>query len=88
MTREGRDLLVEFLEGWYSQREFAIELGVTPEMVNHILRGRRRPSLDLAFRIAELSDGYVPVSAWRCDDAAGREELDADVSGTDKEGCG
>jgi len=65
MKNRGSCLLGHFLAGCRSQAQFAREIGVTAEAVNHLLHGRRRPSLDLAFRIAEASAGQVPVSAWR-----------------------
>lgn len=39
-----------------SQEEFAAQIGVTRWMVNRIETGKRKPSLDLALRIQELTE--------------------------------
>jgi DNA-binding XRE family transcriptional regulator len=39
-----------------NQRQLAARLGVRPSHVNHILWGRRTPSLKLAMKIAELAN--------------------------------
>ena len=40
-----------------NQRELAKKLKMNPVYLNAILRGRRRPSPDLALRIEQKSDG-------------------------------
>jgi putative transcriptional regulator len=39
-----------------SQQELAAQIGVTRWMVNRIETGKRKPSLDLALRIQELTE--------------------------------
>lgn len=40
----------------YTQKELAVELGVTRQTINNIERGRYDPSLELAFEIARCFD--------------------------------
>ena len=42
------------------QTEFAKTVGVSRVHMGEILRGRRRPSVKLARRIEEVTDGQVP----------------------------
>jgi hypothetical protein len=44
---------------------FADELGVTADYLYKILRGERRGSLDLAFKVQEKTRGVVPAESFR-----------------------
>jgi transcriptional regulator with XRE-family HTH domain len=47
-----------------TQRAFACRLGISGAFLSQIMAGNRRPSLDLAIRIARLTGGAVPVESW------------------------
>lgn len=47
-----------------SRAEVAERLGVTRGYVDHLARETRRPSLDLAAAIEEMTSGEVPASYW------------------------
>lgn len=42
--------------------DVAQALGISQSQVSHLLRGARRPSLDLALRIYDLTG--IPIAAW------------------------
>jgi DNA-binding transcriptional regulator YdaS (Cro superfamily) len=46
------------------QGAFALRAGVSSALISQIISGNRRPSLDLAVRIARLTGGAVPVDSW------------------------
>jgi plasmid maintenance system antidote protein VapI len=46
------------------QKDFAEAVEIGPDFLSHLLRGRKRPSLDTAVRIEEASDGAVPTKSW------------------------
>ncbi len=46
------------------QKQFADAADIKPDFLSHLLRGRKRPSLDTANRIAAASRGAVPTSLW------------------------
>jgi len=46
------------------RNEFARSVGISAPYLTQILAGRKRPSLDLAFRIEKATDGIVPASCW------------------------
>lgn len=46
------------------QDDFAASVGVTQATISKLVRGAARPSLDLAFTIARVTNGAVPVSVW------------------------
>ena len=39
-------------------------LGITRGYMSQVVSGSRQPSLTLALKIAQVTDGAVPVSAW------------------------
>jgi hypothetical protein len=45
-------------------KELADELELTPWAVYNMRSGYHRPSLEVAVRIADLSDGAVPADSW------------------------
>ncbi|MBC7156376.1 MAG: helix-turn-helix transcriptional regulator [Rhodobacteraceae bacterium] len=47
-----------------SQREWAARFGVSEPYLSDLLRGNRRPSLDLACRIERATGGAVPALSW------------------------
>lgn len=47
-----------------SQREVAQSLGWDSTYVSAIVNGRRRPQLNNAFKIQELTKSNVPVDSW------------------------
>lgn len=67
---EGCRLLQKHLNGSNSsgkpleQKDFAATAGLTPTFINHLLWGRKRPSVDTAVAIEKASSGSIPVSAW------------------------
>ena len=46
------------------QKVMAEKIGVDPTMLNHMLYGRKRPSVDAAVLIEKKTGGAVPVKAW------------------------
>ena len=58
------------LQEWFDRDEaptksaFARMVGRSPQTITGLCKGRTRPSLSLAFRIAELTNGEVPASIW------------------------
>lgn len=60
------DLLQTYLASkGMRQSALADALGINRGYMSELASGRKRPSLDLAFRIAEVTEGAVPVSAWQ-----------------------
>ena len=54
--------LREFLkQNSFSERQFAKKIGVSQQHLNFILRGLRTPSLELARRIIEATEGKVNI---------------------------
>lgn len=47
-----------------SQSTFADQLGVSKGYLSQILAGKREPSREMILRIARVTDGSVPPSAW------------------------
>jgi len=47
-----------------TQSAFADRLGVKQSFVSRLIRGEAMPSLKTAVRIAEVTGGAVPVTAW------------------------
>ena len=47
-----------------TQRALAAALGVQPATVNHWCRGKRTPRVGLALKLAEVTGGAVPLTAW------------------------
>ena len=47
-----------------TKSDFARSLGISAPYLSQILGGIRRPSLDVALRIASVTNGEVPVDAW------------------------
>lgn len=45
--------------------DFARRLGINHVYLSQILSGHRRPSFGLMCRIEEVTDGQVPLAAWR-----------------------
>lgn len=43
---------------------WARELGVEPSYVCHLRRRRRKPSLEVAFRIEDVTRNEVPARSW------------------------
>ena len=60
---------VHLFRAWLTSQPLSREsvaqlLGCSRQAVWALAQGRFAPSLALAFRIAELSEGAVPVGAW------------------------
>lgn len=54
--------LSEYLkETKLTQEEFAALVGVTRPFITNILNGKRNPSIQLAIRIDEVTNGKVPL---------------------------
>lgn len=47
-----------------TQTAWAARLGVSKSYLSDLLGGKRRPSLDLAFRIERATGGAVPAAVW------------------------
>ena len=61
----GMENLARYITGaQISKSEFARDVGISAPYLSQILGGIRRPSLDVALRIAAATDGNVPVEAW------------------------
>ena len=50
-------------KGW-TREKTAERLGIKVAMLNALCRGTRRPSLELAFEIQDLTDGAVSARSW------------------------
>ena len=62
---EGCVLLSTYLDKKnIEQKGFAEKAKMGAAFLNHILKGRKRPSLDTAARIELETDGKVPARAW------------------------
>ena len=62
-TRGGKELwdyIVEHFDG--NQTQFALSVDMTHGYLNHILMGRKTPSLDLAAKLERVAG--VPCIAW------------------------
>ncbi len=46
------------------QRELAEAFGISRPHLSLLLAGKKRPSLELAVRIEQMTDGAVPVTSW------------------------
>ena len=44
--------------------EVARRLGITRQYLDRLTNGTRRPDLELAVRVEDLTDGQVPVRSW------------------------
>lgn len=62
MTRGQRDLLAWLDRCWLQDQQLAAELCISRAYLSQILRGRRRPGLDLAARLHTLTG--IPPLAW------------------------
>jgi transcriptional regulator with XRE-family HTH domain len=47
-----------------SVNEFGRKLGVSAGVVSRYMTGQRRPSIEIALRIAAETGGKVPVESW------------------------
>ena len=47
-----------------TQRALAAALGVQPATVHYWCRGARKPRVGLALKLAEVTGGAVPLTAW------------------------
>lgn len=50
-----------------SQRAFAELIGCSPSYLSEIMSGRKRPGMDLAFKIHRATGGKVTVESWMKD---------------------
>jgi len=64
-TIAGMDLARYFKEKKMPVAEFAAIVGVHRTQMYKFKNGDRRPSLDVAIRIEEATDGLVPVESFR-----------------------
>jgi DNA-binding transcriptional regulator YdaS (Cro superfamily) len=71
-TTDSNSRLREFING-RTQTEMAERIGCSSGMLSLLLSGERRPSLELARRIAHVTDGQVRMDKWR--DAPSRDPL-------------
>lgn len=54
--------LLEYLKkSNLTQKEFSIRVGVTDAHINHILQGKKNPSIHLVQRIVKETDGQVTI---------------------------
>lgn len=66
----GRPRIVETeLSRWLDKAgitrdEFAERLGLTRQYTDKLCRGERRPGLEVAVLIEQLTDGAIPPSMW------------------------
>lgn len=54
-----------------NQSDAADALGLSQAALSDYENGRKSPSVDRALRIAELTEGAVPVESWRKPDESG-----------------
>lgn len=60
-----REKLKQFLaDRGLQQQDLATDLGVSQGCVSDLVRGRRNPSGELAFRIESMTRGEVPARGW------------------------
>jgi len=61
----GMEQLATYLKaGGIKRNEFARSVGISAPYLTQILGGLKRPSLALAFRIEQITQGAVPASCW------------------------
>lgn len=59
------DTLSDFIrDAQMTRSQFAERVGISAPYLSQIMSGSRRPSIDVAFRIAEATRNSVPVDAW------------------------
>lgn len=64
----GRRLLGTWLQKTrHSQAEFGRVVGLSALAMSNVLTGRTRPSLSVAIRVEEATEGAVKCSAWKLD---------------------
>lgn len=57
--------LAAYLEHWAeTQSSFAARANLDRHTLNHIVKGRRQPTLTQAFDIERATGGVIPASAW------------------------
>ena len=62
---EGCVALAQYLEEKeVEQKDFAAEASLDAAFLNHILKARKRPSLDTAAAIETASEGVIPARLW------------------------
>ena len=67
----GNERLAAYLEQWAeTQSSFANRAGLDRHTLNHIVKGRRQPTLAQAFGIEKATGGVVPASVWVVENAA------------------
>jgi DNA topoisomerase VI subunit B/DNA-binding transcriptional regulator YdaS (Cro superfamily) len=71
-TTDSNSRLREYING-RTQTEMAERIGCSKGMLSLLISGERRPSLELARRIAQVTDGQVRMDKWR--DAPSRDPL-------------
>jgi DNA-binding transcriptional regulator YdaS (Cro superfamily) len=55
-----------------TQRAFAKLIDAPPPQISMWLSGRRRPGLDYALAIEQVTEGAVPAKSWKKRKGAGR----------------
>ena len=48
------------------QVDFAGEIGISPGHLGDLIRGRRRPSFEIAKKIEHLTGGLIRLDDWVC----------------------
>jgi transcriptional regulator with XRE-family HTH domain len=62
---EGCVALARYLDEQHvEQKDFAEQAEIDAAFLNHILRARKRPSLDTAAAIELASEGQIPARLW------------------------
>lgn len=62
MTEGRRRLLLWMDRSHWQDKDLAAELKITPAYTSQLLRGRRRPGLDIAAHIFTLTG--IPMDSW------------------------
>jgi len=69
-AESGTKRLVAYLEEWAeTQSSFAERAGLDRHTLNHIVKGRRQPTLAQAFGIEKATGGVVPAAVWIAENA-------------------
>lgn len=61
---------MEDLQAWLADKprgakgDLAKRAGITAAYLSDILAGRKRPQIDITWRIEKATDGAVPMQAW------------------------
>jgi hypothetical protein len=69
-NKKEKDEIVTIFEKWFtldgapSKIDFAKQIGKSPGYITDLCKKRCMPSLKMAFKISEMTNGEVPITGW------------------------